>query len=298
MVAFLCDPGGVPFTLLAHQAPVLPLVRRPGTRWDGVALVAGSIAPDLAYVTRGWGYGPWGIAMWYDGHRIQNLLVTALAASVLAWVVRCWIMPVLPLALPNLGRFHLRDLRHVSVRRPRWWATIGSALVGAVTHVVIDAFTHADGSGVEVGGPLQVALFQLGSRTVHVYTVLQYGGSVLLAAYTVWWFWRAGGERRFRPEDPSARAAPRLVLSPRVIVAFWTWVLACCVVGAAYAQTRSGYHYAFNRPFYGSKSVVIVSFLWVAFIGLTFACLAAQPFVRTAPRFGAPASGGGSVAAC
>jgi hypothetical protein len=287
----------VPFTFLAHQAPVLPLVRRPGTRWDGVALVAGSVAPDLAYVTRGWGFGPWGMKMWFDGHRPQNILVVAIGASLLACVVRYWILPVLPLALPRAGPFHLRDLRHVSNRRPRWWATLGSALVGALTHVVLDAFTHADGSVVEVGGPLQAELFDVGDRTVRVYSLLQYGGSVVLAGYTVWWFWRAGTERRFRPADPAARAEPGFVLSTRAIVAFWLWMLATCVVAVAYAQTRAGYHYAFNRPFYGSTSVVVISFCWVAFIGLTFACLAAQPFVHRSPRFDVATGPGGSVAA-
>ena len=75
-------------------------------------------------------------------------------------------------------------------------------------------------------------------------------------------------------------------------------VAGACVVAAAYAHARSGYHYAFNRPFYGDKSVVIISFSWVAFIGLTFACLAAQPFIRPLPpRSGVASDRGGSVAA-
>ena len=172
-----------------------------------------------------------------------------------------------------------------------------SALVGAVTHLVLDAFTHSDGSVVEIGGPLQASLFQLGSRTVHAYHVLQYGGSVVLGAYTIWWFWRAGGERRFLPAGRAASSEQDATLPRRVVIAFWIWIALVCVVAAGYAHTRSGYHYAFNRPFYGDKSVVIISFCWVAFIGLTFACLAAHPFIRRSPRSGLATERGGSVAA-
>ena len=213
----------------------------------------------------------------------------------LACVVRFWILPVLPLALPDAGRFHLHDLHHISERRPRWWTTPVSAFVGAITHVVLDAFTHSDGSVVQVGGPLQASLFQVGGRTVHVFHVLQYGGSVLLGGYTIWWFWRMGSERRFVPEGRDATRSDAS-LSPAAIAAFWAWIVVSCGVAVAYAHTRAGYHYAFNRPFYGSKSVVIISFCWVAFFGLTFACLAAHPFIRRS-RSDLAASAGGSVAA-
>jgi hypothetical protein len=285
----------VPFTFFAHQAPVLPLVRRRTPRWDGVALVVGSAAPDLAYVTRGWGYGPWGIPLWFDGHRPQNVAAVAAGATVLAWVIRWWVLPVLPLALPDGGRFHLRDYRFLAQERPRWWITFLSALAGVVTHLVLDAFTHSDGSAVEISGPLQISLFTVGSRTVHVYTLLQYGGSVVLGIYAFWTLRRMGSERRFVPADVDPDgAAPEL---PRaVLAAFWTFVLASCALAVAYAQARSGFHYALNRPFYGNKSVVIISFCWVAFVGLTFACLAAEPFVRPARSPGGRTSGTSVVA--
>ena len=89
--------------------------------------------------------------------------------------------------------------------------------------------------------------------------------------------------------ESCAAAAPEL---PRaVLAAFWAFVLTSCALAVAYAQARSGFHYALNRPFYGSKSVVIISFCWVAFVGLTFACLAAEPFVRPARSPGGRASG-------
>src|SRR5690242_7139277 len=46
---------GMPATIPSHQAPVLALkLARPG-RFDGVALVVGSAAPDAAYAVAGLG---------------------------------------------------------------------------------------------------------------------------------------------------------------------------------------------------------------------------------------------------
>ena len=67
----------MPFTFLAHQAPVLPIKARRPDRWDGLALVVGSMAPDLAYVVAR------DDRHYFDGHRLQNqltLMVFAIAA--------------------------------------------------------------------------------------------------------------------------------------------------------------------------------------------------------------------------
>ena len=143
--------------------------------------MAGSAAPDLAYVTRGW-WGPAGTPMWFDGHRLQNVLVVAAAASLLAVAIRRVVLPVLPLALPEMGRLHLHDFRSLAFVSHRWWVTFTSAIVGIATHLLLDAFTHEDGSGVGLfGGVLSARLLVLGGRSVHGYTVLQYGGSLVMA---------------------------------------------------------------------------------------------------------------------
>jgi hypothetical protein len=217
--------------------------------------------------------------MWFDGHRLKNILVVAAAASVLARVVRRWVLPVLPLALPDGGSFHLRDYRHVAGVRHRWWITFGSALVGAITHVVLDAFTHSDGAVSGGSGFFQTPLFDLGSRTVHLYTALQYGGSVVLSVYTVWWLWRAGRARIFRPADVDGAQHDDPVLPRSALWTFWGIVAASCVIAGAYASTRTGYHFSNGLAPVFSKSVVIIAFCWVSFIGLTLACLVVEPFV-------------------
>jgi hypothetical protein len=40
----------MPVTFFAHQAPVLPIARRWPQATEGIALIVGSMAPDIAYV--------------------------------------------------------------------------------------------------------------------------------------------------------------------------------------------------------------------------------------------------------
>ena len=137
----------MPFTL-AHPAAVLPLFRRP---FVASALVAGAVAPDLLYV------GPiyriatrqingnftltltheFTSALWLDP------LLALLLLAVFNLVLK---RPLIALAPPALaGRLETprRPFRIPSVSVLLW--TVVSAVVGAITHVVWDSFTHGDG---------------------------------------------------------------------------------------------------------------------------------------------------------
>jgi hypothetical protein len=134
----------VPFTYIAHQAPVIPLKQRWPDRWDGLALVVGTIMPDLWYVTSGWLFGPFGAPMWVDGHRwdliVQNCVIPG---TVLTVLLRRWTMPVVPAVMPRAGFLRLQDYRLVALARHRWWVTAYSVLAGAATHLVLDVLTTA-----------------------------------------------------------------------------------------------------------------------------------------------------------
>ena len=115
----------VPLTFLAHQAPVLPLKMRDPRRWDGLGLVVGSMAPDLAYVSSGFGYVGT-VALYFSGHRLQNLLLLALFGTLLTVVVRRLVLPVAPLLLPDgadanelAGAIRLEPAREIVGRERR-----------------------------------------------------------------------------------------------------------------------------------------------------------------------------------
>ncbi|GAA3150143.1 hypothetical protein JOF29_008277 [Kribbella aluminosa] len=175
----------MPFTL-AHPAAVLPLVRRP---FVASALVAGAVAPDLLYV------GPlYRIATQYINgnftltltHKITSafwldpllaLLLVAVFNLVLKRPLVALAPPALAARLPAVGRLHLPSASVLL------W-TVVSAIVGALTHVVWDSFTHSDGYFV-----LRFPDFLDGVNRILQY-VSTIGGCVVLAVWLYRWYRR------------------------------------------------------------------------------------------------------------
>lgn len=109
---------------------MLPLKLRFPRRFDGVALVIGSAAPDIGYVLAG-------IAE-PSAHAWHSLLWFHLPVVVgLTWVVR-WAAPAVAAHLPGI----LRDYAVLGTVRHPVVVTAYSGLLGALTHQVWDAITH------------------------------------------------------------------------------------------------------------------------------------------------------------
>ena len=274
----------MPFTFLPHQAPLLPLVGRE-RRWDAVALVAGSVAPDLFYVTNGWGYGPLGMYMWFDGHAVRNQFWVVALAVALTVVVRRIVMPVLPLALPDVGGLGLRQYAAAARHRYPWWITWGSAAVGAASHLVLDSFTHSNGAVVKAFTPLQTKVFELAGHGVSAAGVLQYGGSVVgvvVAGIML---------RRLAADGTIARGerVPDARLRPVGAGLLWGSVVMGVVVGVTYGWSRKTWHTLDLHRRSSSFSVMIMAFCWVAFAGVVLGCLLARRAGVTSPDRSTPA---------
>lgn len=248
----------MPFTFFAHQVPVVPIKRRWPDRWDGLGLVVGSIMPDLWYVTHGWLYGPAGIALWVDAHHpdqfvVHNLLVGCLLTVILRRVVA----PVVPLAMPDLPPFHLHDYQLLMLSRHRWWVTAYSVAVGALTHLLVDGFTHADQFGVEWLPWLGETLFTVASYDVAPYKLLQYLGHTLGTAVGVWMAWRLGRDRALRHSLAHADLRGLPTLSDRGVRVVRRILSASVVAAAAYAVVRIG----------DSMVASVMAFVWVVIAG-------------------------------
>ncbi|WP_055491753.1 DUF4184 family protein [Streptomyces sp. TP-A0356] len=171
----------MPFTL-SHAAAVLPAVRGDGSgrgRLVPAVLVAGSFAPDMTYfaasaASRAMAFGA-----------VTHSLAGVFTVDVLiAWaLVGVWLVLREPLValLPRAGQGRVAALvrcgtprREVSLPLvSRWYV---SAVLGALTHVVWDAFTHLDRWGVRVFPVLKRQL-----PGAPLYTYLQYGSSAVAA---------------------------------------------------------------------------------------------------------------------
>ncbi|MFF9601593.1 DUF4184 family protein [Streptomyces sp. NPDC014684] len=171
----------MPFTL-SHAAAVLPAVRRDGGgrgRLVPSVLVAGSFAPDLTYYAAG--VRPRAMEFGTVTHSLPG--VTGVDVLIAWALVGLWLFVREPLValLPRARQAGPAALLRCGAPRARvragrvlWWYV--SAALGALTHVVWDAFTHHDrwGSrlvpwlgGVAAGLPR--------------YTWLQYGSSAVAA---------------------------------------------------------------------------------------------------------------------
>ncbi|MFF5368675.1 DUF4184 family protein [Streptomyces sp. NPDC013187] len=171
----------MPFTL-SHAAAVLPAVRTDGTGRGPLVpavLVAGSFAPDMTYYAASVFSG----AMEFGDvtHGFPGVFTVDV---LIAWaLVGLWLLVREPLValLPRARQGRVAALLRCGAPRARvrpslvarWY---GSAVLGAATHVVWDAFTHLDRWGMR--------LFPVLGREVAgspLYWYLQYGGSAVAA---------------------------------------------------------------------------------------------------------------------
>ncbi|MBA4860024.1 DUF4184 family protein [Streptomyces sp. PSKA54] len=227
----------MPFTL-SHAVAVLPVIRRDGTGRGPLvpsALVAGSFAPDMTYFAAS--VLPGAMEFGEVTHSFLGVFtvdVLVVAALVGVWrVLREPLVALLPRTwqgrtyalLRGGGEPGRRSLGALFV-----WGYV-SAVLGAATHVVWDAFTHFDRWGMRVFPALgeTVAGFPL-------YWYAQYGGSALaLVAIALF---VASALRRVAPAEPVG--VPQLSVRGRWLAGA---VLGGCAVVAAVHRALRWWEY-------------------------------------------------------
>lgn len=214
----------MPFTG-SHPAAVLPFL---GTRLVPSALVIGSISPDLLYylalpdpVRWRWSevsHSPLGI-LWFDlalgllTFVIWQALIAPLAVATAPRALRDRLGPDLPVPL----RQHLGSPTAVLL-------VALSLVIGAVTHVFWDEFTHPARWGTE-----NIPWLAEQHGLLPGYRWGQYGSSVIglaLIAWVVlrWWL-------RTTPQPGTQRVVS---LRPAVSAGVWGLVFVCTGVGAVF----------------------------------------------------------------
>ena len=87
---------------------------------------------------------------------------------------------------------------------------LGSLLIGALTHLAWDGFTHASGAGVQAVGVLHAQLFSIGRYPVFVYKLLQHTSTLMGIALLTAWVWRwleQAPVQRLDPTPPCCRGS-------------------------------------------------------------------------------------------
>jgi hypothetical protein len=213
----------VPFTV-SHIAAVIP-----GHRWLSrahlfSAAVIGSMVPDFGLL---W---PWGAPARWETHSLTGLFTFCVPVGLISYLLtQLLIRPALVEVLPDGPYARLRASQPSTslIQGPSWIAVVGALLVGALTHLVWDNFTHENshafraipmlGYGADFfGHPLAMYRWlQLVSSLV---------GLALVIAALVLWLHHAP-----KPPEPVPRnlaAGERtswiiLYLSPPVLIVSW-----------------------------------------------------------------------------
>ncbi|MEU6081882.1 DUF4184 family protein [Streptomyces sp. NPDC047108] len=235
----------MPFTL-SHAAAVLPAVRRDATGARGPlvasALVAGSFAPDMTYFADTVLPG----AMLFGDFTHSPAGVLTVDAVVTAVLVAGWLLlrePLLALLPPSWQGRAWALVRGRSWRgRPLvpllLWFWV-SAVLGAATHIVWDAFTHLDRWGTRLVPALGevVAGFPL-------YTYAQYGGSalalLLIGAFLVTAVRGLPGDLEAPESVPGLTPRERMLAATLLVLALCAGVVHRCLRSYDAIMTLTG----------------------------------------------------------
>jgi hypothetical protein len=165
----------VPFTI-SHAAAVLPLKR---LRLPLAAMMIGSMSPDFAY------FLPMSLAR-TSTHDLDGILLFCLPVGLALWLlfVRLLERPTIEL-LPMAWRVRVAPSDPLSLKSLALAAI--AIIIGAMTHITWDAFTHGDTPVVNALPFMRTEMFSFRGMPFRLYMLLQYSSSVfgLLAL----WMW-------------------------------------------------------------------------------------------------------------
>ncbi|WP_030672450.1 DUF4184 family protein [Streptomyces rimosus] len=262
----------MPFTL-SHAAAVLPVLRRTGEARGPLvasALVAGSFAPDITYFADS--VLPGAMLFGDFTHGIPGVLtVDVLITAVLVggWLLlREPLVALLPAAWRGRvyavvrGRPRTGGLP-VAAYLARFYA---SAVLGALTHIVWDAFTHPGRWGTRL---IPVLNEVVGGFPLCMY--IQYGTSALALGVIGWFLWTA----LRRVPDPAVPAGLPVPAGGRLpAVALLT---VCLLAGAVHRTLRA-------RAEFGDRAVTWFDYVPTVLFGAGAGLALGLPLYALAAR--------------
>jgi hypothetical protein len=217
----------MPFTP-THALAILPIARWI-PRLSLSALATGSMIPDLPL------FLPIGIS-YLTMHTFLGVLTTCIPVGLIAlFLFHRYIKQAVLLLSPLWIRSRLHAQEY---SEKRWeptevaWDSVALAL-GAVTHIVWDAFTHEGRWGVQLFPALN-SLFEIAGFHIHAYKLFQHGSSLIglpLMALAAG-LWRAKQSSR----------TPVFILRPALKTSIIASIAVICIVFAVAAGMFSAAH--------------------------------------------------------
>jgi hypothetical protein len=208
----------MPFTI-SHAAVVLPFSRTLA-RWRLLsAVVIGAMVPDFGL------FFPWRVYR-FETHSAVALFTFCLPVGLAAyWTFQYMVKTPLVELLPPGAYARWRPFSTPADFRSLgpWLLAACGVLAGAVTHLVLDAFTHENARGIRMIPWLEEPVVELGSHRVAGVRLLQ-DGSSLIGLVIVLGFLCYGLRRGQEPPVPDRPLRP---------AERWGWVLGYGVAAIA-----------------------------------------------------------------
>jgi hypothetical protein len=229
----------MPFTV-SHTAAVLPLQRWLRPERAFAAAVIGSMVPDFGLFLPFW--------MPRDAtHGRLALLTFCLPLGLLTWLLyEVLVRPALLEVAPDRWWSRWRERGVAALGSARAWLVAAAAvLVGAVTHLAWDAFTHENARGVEMFPLLQDMSWRVNGHPMYLYRILQHLSSVLGLALVLWVAWRW-----HRRSPPLTVQAARALPAPER----WSWIAVYALVPAATTTVTALLTLRGAEPLYASSA--------------------------------------------
>jgi len=215
----------MPFTI-SHAAIVLPFSRLLA-RWRLLsAVVIGAMVPDFGL------FFPWRVYR-FETHSITALWTFCLPLGLTTyWIFQYLIKTPLLEVLPEGAYARWRPFSSpAEFANPRQWLTAaGGVLVGAVSHLLWDAFTHENARGVRMIPWLEDPAVDIGLHHVNGVRLMQDGSSlvglIIVLGFMVYGL-RPGGaripDRRLRPPERLLWVSIYLLAAVGASVAWFGW---------------------------------------------------------------------------
>lgn len=249
----------MPFTL-SHIAAVLPFKRFLRRYHVLSAVIVGSMVPDFGWLT------PWRPAR-FETHSLMSLVTFSLPVGLATfWLFQRFMKPTLLELLPDAAYVRASAAAvPASLRDPRQWALAAvGILLGAITHLVWDAFTHEGALGLRMILALDDPEVAVGAHRLGGARLLQDLSSVIgLVVVTAFCLYEL---------RPGAAAVPRRRLAPderRLWVACYVATATAVSAGlffARYPRIGAGLSIPLGRA-----GIAILRGIAIALLALSFA---------------------------
>lgn len=209
----------MPFTL-AHPAVVLPLHSKCPTAF--LALVVGSIAPDIPYFFA----GHTGDRL-PNGHTLLGSIVVSipLGIALLVALIACRVVVVAPMW--GRPRALVREaLDRVRYSHAAWAQAVPAVAIGVWLHILWDSFTHRDLWFVTHFPSLSADVSPIAGHPIELFRALYYLSSFVGVAATVWWCLR--GVQRSAIAEAGDRPGwrPWALVGAIAVSCVWAWTAA------------------------------------------------------------------------